>query len=381
MKIIFINYEFPPLGGGAGNACYNLAKEIVNKGHDVLVVTSKFNSQSKASTIDGINIIRIPVIRKKLESVSIFELLTFTLSSIWHIPSIAKKFKPDKNIAIFGIPCGITALLLKKLYKIPYIVSLRGADVPGFIERQVRFYHFISKKLIKLIWKEASNVTCNSNGLKKLACNTLKNIDIRVIPNGVDSNFFSSNGNHNKKITILYVGRLSKQKGLNNLIEPIKALKQKSNIPFQLNIVGDGPEKKQLIQKFKQNKLDDIVKFSGWINKAELIKQYQSASIFLFPSLSEGMPNAILEAMASGLPIIATKVAGNEELVRNNENGYLVPINNSKILTDKLIDLIECPNKMREMGKRSRHIAKTEYTWEYMANEYIKLSKNTITKN
>ncbi|GMT48499.1 MAG: 1,2-diacylglycerol 3-glucosyltransferase [bacterium] len=376
MNILIVNYEFPPLGGGAGNATYHIAKEMAHRGHKVLVVTSHFKGLAKEEWLDGFQIKRIPTLRKRKESVTILELLSFALSSLWYVTKIAKNFDPKVSFAFFGLPCGISTLLIKVLYGIPYIVSLRGADVPGFIERQIHFYHFIAKPLIRYIWKKASYVITNSQGLKELALKSSRDIKIEVIANGVDADHYQPCklcDNGIKKI--LFVGRLSKQKGIQYLLNSISILKEKNINSFHLEIIGDGPDKAKLEEEVTNKQLEKQISLLGWVDKKAIYKKYQEASIFVFPSLSEGMPNVILEAMASGLPILATRIAGNEELVREGKNGYLVEVEDSQALADKLIELLQETDRLIEMGNMSRKIAYEEYSWGHVAEQYIAILK------
>ena len=169
MKILLINYEFPPVGGGAGNATQNLAREFINLGNEVMVVTSSFSGLPSDEIIDGYRVVRIPTKREYLSQCSPSELPLFCWSAFIHLPKIIKKWRPDKTIAFFSIPSGIIAYYLKLIYKIPYIVSLRGADVPGFWKDRMKFLHWLTLPINKLIWKKAERVVANSHGLKEIA--------------------------------------------------------------------------------------------------------------------------------------------------------------------------------------------------------------------
>lgn len=383
MKILIINYELPPIGGGAGNATLNIAKNMALKGFDTTILTSQFQNLPKRETIEGVKIIRIPTIRKKKESVRIFELLIFALSSLWFVPKHARKIKPDVSLAFFGLPCGISALLIKYLLDIPYIVSLRGADVPGFVEREIHFYHFIAKPLIKLIWRKAFKVITNSQGLRNLALQTCPEVPIEIIPNGVNCNIFQpANVKSLSKLNLLYVGRFSKQKGLEYLPPLMKILKEKLAIPFHFNLIGDGPNLQEIKEKIEKSGLSEHVSFCGWVvDRYVLSSYYKNSSIFVFPSLFEGMPNAILEAMASGLAIVASNVAGNEELVRDGENGFLHNIGDVEGLAESIIHLANSPELIEQYGRRSREIAIEHYSWSHVTDNYLNLlSKYNLHK-
>jgi glycosyltransferase involved in cell wall biosynthesis len=109
------------------------------------------------------------------------------------------------------------------------------------------------------------------------------------------------------------------------------------------------------------------------------MKCYQQANVFLFPSRHEGMPNAILEAMASGLPVIASCIAGNEELVVDGETGYLVPSENIGSLQAALEKLLSDSGLREHMGVASRQYVESNYSWESTAQQYAFIGKGKIT--
>ncbi len=379
MKIMIINYEFPPLGGGAGNATYYLAKHLYKMGHNITVLTSAFRGLPSEGRIQGVNIFRIPVIRKRIDRCNVFEMLTFMVSAMCHCDVVVERFKPEKVIVFFGLPCGVVALWIKKRFKIPYILSLRGGDVPGFLSERLYIYHLLTKPLIRLVWKHAGQVVANSVRLRKLARCFSPNLEILTIPNGVDIEQYKpqitkSNGN---EVKILTVGRLLEQKGIEYLLGALSILRKngfKGN--YSLEIVGDGPLRKSMEQMAKELSIDDNVIFSGWVSKRDMPKKYQSADLFVLPSLDEGMPNAILEAMASKLPVITTSILRDEALIKDGHNGFFVPPKNVSVLSEKINLLLRNKQLREDMGERSIQLVKSKYLWKDVACEY---SKNLLT--
>lgn len=372
MKILIINYEFPPLGGGAGNATYYLAKHLSMLGHEITVLTSAFDDLQKEEFLDGFRILRIPVARRRLDRCSIFEMITFILSGIFYSKNIIKTYKPVKIIAFFGIPSGIISYWIKKKYSLPYIISLRGGDVPGFFSKKLKFYHLITKPFISRVWKNAEHVIANSNRLFKLAKYTDAKIKIEVIPNGVDTEKYKPIHREHKKeskIKILTVGRLNEQKAINNLLKACYALNQNGlSGKFSLDILGDGPSRKMLERLTRKLCLQDLVSFTGWISKKEIAAKYNTADIFVLPSLDEGMSNALLEAMATGLPIVASELAGDDLLV-DDENAFLIPVNNKQLLSVALRKLIVNIDLRKKMGQKNMMVAK-KYSWSKVAKDY-----------
>ena len=240
MNILLISYEFPPVGGGTGKAVYYIAREFIKIGHKVGVLTLRFKDQPAEENIEGIQIFRIPALRKKLHESNPFEIGTFSLSGLFNAAKVADKFKPDISLAYFTIPSGIVSLWLEKTRKIPFLTLLRGQDVPGWMPGVLKKYHALCKPLIKHIWRKSNKVIANSAGLQQMAGKTLPDIDIRSIPNGIDPERYSPKEKDNKEVSIFFSGRLREQKGLSYLFEGVRLLKEMGVSGFHLKIAGTG---------------------------------------------------------------------------------------------------------------------------------------------
>lgn len=359
-----LNYEFPPLGGGAGNATKYILKEFAkHKDLKIDLVTSSISNFRIEKFSDNITIHYLDIGKNnELHNQSNKNLLVYSKKAYFYCKKLMKTTRYDLCHAFFGVPCGFIAQRLK----LPYIISLRGADVPHNDPKRDnmhKLFYFVNKTT----WKNAKFVIANSEDLREKALKTKFVQDVGIISNGVDCNKFkpSSIVKKNDKLNVLYVGRLNKIKNLHILIESIKKL---DNV--QLNIVGDGPEMnnlKKLVEKFKINKK---VKFYGKKPHDELIKIFQENSVYVQPSLNEGMSNTVLEAMACGLPIISTNTGGVSKLIK--DNGFIVETSNVQAIKDKLQELINNRILIENMGKKSRTIA-LEMSWDKVADEYKEL--------
>jgi glycosyltransferase involved in cell wall biosynthesis len=373
-RILLINYEFPPLGGGAGNATQNIARELSNLGTDVRVLTTRFRGQPTMSQLDGYQIHRVRTPRRNEDRSSPFEMLMFILLATPAALRVTKGWRPDTTIAFFGIPSGPVALALKMFRRIPYIVSLRGGDVPGHQPDQLATLHALTRPLIRVIWRHAKAVVANSEGLRILALRTAKNHDVCIIPNGVDTALFCppESAPSNETPLLLYVGRVSEEKGLDDLINALGEIKSTA---WRLKLIGDGPYMTTLRPLVNKVGIQDRVDFLGWLPREALIKHYQSADIFTFPSKHEGMPNSVLEAMSCGLPVLATRISGNEELVHDGTNGFLVAPSTPHALTAALTNMLATPGQRSTLGAESRRIVLQSYDWQRAAREYMLLSQ------
>ena len=354
MRILMLNYEFPPLGGGAANATYYLLKEFSKmKNIEIDLVTSSIDEYQEEQFSNNIKIYKLDIGKKEIHYWTQFEILRYS----WKTYKLSKKLKKEKNYdlchAWFGVPCGYIA---KKL-KLPYIVALRGSDVPGYNSR-FSFQYIFLKPIIKSVWKNAGSVIANSEGLKNLALETM-NIPIKVIYNGIDTKEFKPKFNKNKKLKILCVSRLIQRKGIEYLINAVKSLE------VELTIIGKGKQESYLKSIAPKN-----VEFLGYIPHENIGKYYRNSDIFILPSLNEGMSNTILEAMASGLPIITTNTGGTKELIKGN--GFVVSMRDSDAIKKAILKYIENPELIKTHGLKSREIAE-KMSWENIAGEYYKV--------
>ncbi|MBI3173109.1 MAG: glycosyltransferase family 4 protein [Chloroflexi bacterium] len=375
MRILVINSEYPPIGGGAGNASANIARWFVAFGHEVAVLTAHFGDLPHQEAKDGVTVHRIPALRRKQDRSGALEQLAFIASGTLYSLGLARRFKPDVTLAFFGMPSGAIAWVLKFLYRIPYVVSLRGGDVPGFRPYDFKVFHKLIGPFLHVIWHAASGVIANSHGLGALARAFDSSIEIPIIPNGVEGSRFDASQRDWSAPRLLSAGRVVYQKGLDL---GLRALAQLKDLDWRWTIAGDGPQMEPLQSLAQELGIAERVTFLGWQSQEALAHGYHHANVFLFPSRHEGMPNAVLEAMASGLPVVATRIAGSEELVVDGETGILVTPEDVNALRDGLRLLITDSRKREQMGQASRQRVEREYSWESVARQYSEYLEKII---
>lgn len=385
MKILFFNYEYPPLGGGAANATSCILREY-SKINDLRVdlVTASLSDKYEVEKI-GENIIihRLPIGKNQtnLHFQSQKDLVVYSWKALLFANKLAKENNYDLTHSFFSVPCGAISLWLKIAKRIPYIISLRGSDVPGYSDR-FKFIYVVLKPLIRFIWKKSGAVVSNSQGLKDLALETNKNQKIDIIFNGIDiNNFYPEKSiQKNDKFVITLGGtRITARKGINYLIEALSVLIPKYPNIF-LRLVGEGNEKENLINLTKELKVDNFVEFVGLIPREKIAPYYQEAKLFVLPSLNEGMSNAMLEALATGLPILATETGGTSELVEDGKNGLIVKMQDSKDLAEKIEMIIKDEEGREKMGQMSRQKAE-KMSWKSVARKYYDLYEKVIKIN
>ena len=386
MRILFFNYEYPPLGGGAANATANILGEYAKlENLQVDLVTSSIDEKYHLVRIgENVKIHRLPIGKNKsnLHLQSTKDLLMYPWRAYWFSRQLIKTAKEeekpyDLTHSFFTVPCGFISMLLKWEFGLPYIVSLRGSDVPGYSDRWPLIYTFL-KPGFALIWQQAAAVVSNSLGLKELALKTNAKQKIGVIYNGVDTEVFKPGSDEMKKnkfIITLGGTRVTLRKGIAYLIDAVSMLSKKYP-QIYVTIIGEGNEKENLELMAKELGVKERIIFINKVeNSTRVVPYYQEASVFVLPSLNEGMSNAMLEALSSGLPIVATDAGGTKELVTDGENGYIIKMKDAAHLASKLEILIENPGLRQSMGRVSRERAE-KLSWGNVAGEYFELYKN-----
>ncbi len=338
MKILMLNYEYPPLGGGAGRISQNISEQLVDLGHQVTVITTWFDGTKEEDNIAGKpTIIRIKSKRKKQFQSNPLEMLDWILKSWKYLQTFLLNEKYDLCFANFTIPGGWLALKIKRKFDIPYVIISHGHDVPWFYKKQMFVYHLFTYCLIKKIVLKAEYLFVQSKFMRKNAEKFLgkKHVNkIVQIPNGVVPRDIDSSLRKQTYFTILHVGRLVKQKNPMAFLRALRRL-NRMQIPYHAYIIGDGKLRTKLEKWMVKNKLNHV-KITGWLTNDEVWKFYESAHVMVMPSEVEGMSISNLEALSAGLYLIATPASGNHEMLECCFNGELVAFNNDRDIANAL---------------------------------------------
>lgn len=365
MGILMLSYEFPPIGGGGAKVVYGLSKELGVLGCDVDIVTMGFRGLPRHESIDGVNIYRIPCIRTKESVCSSPEMASYIFSAIPFALGLLKRRNYLINHTHFIFPDGLISYMLKRLTGLPYIITAHGSDVPGYNPNRFKLGHKLLSPLWREITRNAEQIVCPSESLKSLVLKHCADARITLIPNGIDTNRFQSNGNKQKRILI--VSRMFERKGIQYFLRALGELE----FEHEVNIVGEGPYLKTLKQIADGLKVR--ARFYGWLKhtSSELKELYETSSIFIFPSESENFPIVLLEAMASGMAIITTKGTGCAEVV--GDTALLVEPRNTIAIKEALAKLIGNPTLCKELGRAARIRLENNFGWIAVARQYADL--------
>lgn len=382
MRLLLVNYEYPPVGAGAATATQAIARNLTALGHNVTILTGAYRDLPRESEEADVTVVRVPCLRRRADRCSVLEMLSFTVSSLFSLPFLRAEYQPDALIVFFSLPSGPVGAAADLFYRLPYVVSLRGGDVPG-LTPEVSWIHKLFNPIRRYILKHSVAVVANSVGLRNLSEAT-DPTRVQVIPNGVDTEFFlpatsqSRAPRQNGPFRILFVGRFQGQKNLSYLFQQCAQLPSGS---FELHLVGDGPLNSQLRALTKELGIASAIVWHGWLPRPALRDVYQIADCFINPSFYEGMPNVVLEAMACALPVLASNIPGNDVLVLPGETGYLFSLHRPNALLQEIRRLMADPILCSQLGASGRARVVTNFSWRNVALAYLELFREAPLRN
>ena len=375
IRILMLNYEFPPIGGGAANANLCLLREYAERNDvEVDMLTSApepgFQEQQFA---ENVRLYKVGIRKPHLHFWKRSEVLKWLLKAGRRYGEMVRENSYDLAHAFFGFPTGW--LCYRRAEKLPYVISLRGSDVPGGNARLQLDYKILGP-VFRRIWERASELVACSEGLRRRAVEFEPSARIEVIPNGVDLNRFrpAETPRVSDPVRLITVGRLSATKRVDLLIDAVGML-HKSGLAVRLVVAGGGKLQQQLQQEVWDKSLGEVVRLAGRVDPRQMPKLYRASDIFVSASMQEGMSNAMLEAMACGLPIITTACEGTEELI--GDNGIVVGEATADQMAIAIRQLAENSHLYETMSLAARERAE-QFSWARTADEYVELYRRLL---
>lgn len=365
MRICVISSaKFPP-EEGIGNYIYNMSKEFIKKGHSVTVITRGSLERTSYENFEGIHLYRLPFlpvypfhvhihgvfVRKFIKSKELdFDLIHYHTP----LPPVIKTELP--TIITVHTPMKTDTSMVELVNPFSAAVKIQG-----------KISCLIESKLFRISDKVTSVASSVSKELGEYGMNPA---DVEVIGNGVNEKLFYPINNKTGERYVLYTGRLSYRKGLFDFITcGINICSQCSDINFKLT--GKGPLYDKLKQIVHESGYEERFKFLGHVEKSKLIELYQNATIFVLPSHYEGLPTTLLEAMSCGLPVVATAVSGNLDVIESGKNGILVPIKSPDKMAQAISSLLSDENLRIKLGIAARKTIEEKYTWDTISNKIL----------
>lgn len=364
MHIVIVIPRFYPLWGGTEIRVKRIAETLMARGFSFTVLTRRFNrSLPPYEIINGIQVHRFPNFRPFFYG-AVKKWLKQNYPSI----DLVHTFRIDKM--------GVIGAWANQKYGIPHIADIITNEARTMVEQPS------GRKTWETIVAGSDALHC----LSTVMVSFLKQSGVSgqktwFRPNAVDIEVFKPAkigiDSIKEKITVLCCGRIENQKGSDVLIAAWRLLPTEVSKKAELVLVGGGKWEKEF--QTTTHDLPNIV-FAGAVERNQILEYYQKASIYVQPSRYEGMSNALLEALACGLPLIATNIDGNVDLIKAGINGLLVPVEDAKALADALTQLINNAALQVKMGHGSRQIAEESFSLSKLFDDveakYLSLSRH-----
>jgi len=356
MHIVHLTPNFYPAVGGIETYVYELSRRLIKKGHKVSVVTSNMlrndKNLSKFERVSGIDVYRVPfkMVMRYNFSIEAFKLLTELKYDVLHVHSIG--YFTDI------IP------LLKRVKTVKIIVSTHGGIFHTSHMKLLKNIYFNS--LAKNSLKNADYVIATSKKDSKLFSKIVHRGKMNVIYPGVNWDQLSKMKHGKSKNTLLYVGRFVENKRLDRMLHVISKLATKVTDVKLLLVGEDWGEKRKLLGIIRKLGLKDNVNFVSGVKNH--YRYFSKANAFLLSSEYEGFGISVIEAMASGLPVVVNDIETMHEIVTNGKNGYIVDFNDYRKVSDILLKLLENGNVQRRLGENAKLSAK-RFDWDVIVDE------------
>ena len=372
MKILHITHYFLPREGGEERYAYYLGQELIERGHEMWVLTSSLPGCPPVEVIDNIKVVRFRTVATILRNPITPGMLLYGR----RLPGFDLIHAQNEHSFITN-----AAVLLKHRLHLPLVLTCSGRLVFGnpladAIERA--YTSTIGKAILKSADRVIVLSLSEEQRLKALGVNKDRTV---VIPTGLnlttwtpyalqdDSDFLSKYHLNNRRV-ILFTGGITERKGIRYLIEAMPTV-TKAHPDVICLLVGSGSYRGEAERLASELGLDSHIRFTGFVPQAELALAYKSCEVYVLPSLSEGLPATILEAFAFSKPVVATEIDGTVDYFR--DVALLVPPRNSRELASELVRVLDNPALASDMGRRGRSLVESNFTWQQHVEGVLKL--------
>lgn len=375
MRILTVIYEFPPIGGGGGRAAYDICKEMVARGHDVTVLTAHMHGLPFQNNEDGIRVMRISSLRSEPFRATFFTMLAYVLAGLWAGLRFIFIHRPDIIHTHFAVPSGALAWALSVLTGIPYVLTAHLGDVPGGVpEKTGKWFRWL-EPFTKPIWKRATKIVAVSEFTRQLALKHYS-VDVQVIPNGADvQHLVPAEIKQNHPPELVFAGRFVYQK---NPLTIIKVLSQLQDLKWSCSMLGDGPLFGDVKKEIAKQGMSDRFNLTGWVTPEDVLAQFSKSDILFMPSFSEGLPVVGVQALASGLAIVSSRIGGFLDLVDHEKNGYLIEVHDADAFSHSLRLLLSSPETLLKFRKASIEKSR-DFDIQKVVDKYQSIFQNVIT--
>ncbi|MCF8023991.1 MAG: glycosyltransferase family 4 protein [Desulfobacteraceae bacterium] len=385
MRILVINYEYPPIGGGGGFVTRDIVEQMSAMGHEITVITSRFEGLSKNEFRNGVKIIRVPVLfRKKAEVASNASMASYLLSCVFYCLSHFKSTSFDIINTHFAVPSGPAGHFLSKRFSIPNVLSIHGGDIYDPSKKTSPHRIPVLSHTVASMLNHASRVVAQSRNTSENAVKYYHvKRQIEIIPLGIKKPMFTKKTRFDLNLpgdAFLFctIGRLVKRKNIKEALYTLSLLKDSGE--FMFLIIGDGPERENLENEVRALGLEENVRMLGNVSDAVKFQTLYASDCYLSTALHEGFGLVFLEAMECGLPIICHDNGGQTDFLINGKTGYLTRVGDIEGTLGSIRLIMKDKDLYQQFSSFNKTLVR-DYYIHRCAEKYLDLFRETIVSN
>lgn len=385
VRVCMLSYYYAPHYSGSAIQARNLSLHLQTRGVKLFVVSANLTGSPKSEIVDGIQVLRLPTLKYPPLQVPSFMLSLALLL-------FCRRDQYDVIHAHGTLQHTVASLVARLLGKRTLLkVAMAGSDID--FERQGRLWGRANRYLVSRFDGFIATSRVIQDEFRR---HEFANGRVHLMPNGVDTDTYRPCATRREKSelraslglpdkpTVCFVGIINGRKNVDLALRAWKEVRRQK-IDAQLILVGPLPERgdagarryyEDLLRYVADEGLQDFVIFTGF--QPAVASYLRASDIFLFPSKQEGMPNALLEAMASALPSVASKISGTEDLIEQGSNGYMFPLEDEAAYAHALIELLRSPELTQRVGEQARSFVERSYSLRALSAHYEQLYRDLI---
>jgi glycosyltransferase involved in cell wall biosynthesis len=382
LRVLMVVRLFLPWVGGTEQQAHKLALHLIGWGVDVQIVTGRwFRSTPRRETIGGVDVFRNHTLWEFFGIKGMRKLggYLYILTLIWHL---WRKRRTYDIIHVHGLNYHtFAAVVAGRWLRRPTVTKLANSGEASDILKMRKGEQLaLSRFMIRPALRCDRFVAVNRAIVDELVASGTPPRAIVQIPNGVEvGQRPKSTYKLHDPARLLFVGRLHGQKAVDVLLQSFQELRaRRDGEGVSLTVVGEGPKRGELMALAEQLGVANSTQFLGNRKVDEFL---QDADIFVMPSRAEGLSNAMLEAMSFGLPVVASEIPGNDDLIQHQHNGLLFSVDDPASLTGALIQLLNDASLREAMGRCARQTVEEHYSIDDIARRYVALYEQLMRRD
>ena len=386
MKVLILTHYFQPHIGGIEIVVYNHAKEIVKRGHQVTIMASKIGGEEEEETIEGIKVIRV----KALNFLENHFGVPYPIFYPKLLPRLKEEIKNSDVINIHGIVWmqSFFGAIISRIYQKPIVLHQHNTFI-NYKNPILKLIEKIADKTVgRYTLKSADHIIAGSGETKKYVLSITKKLyNITISYCAVNLKRFKPT--RYKKLVrekfkinqegfiCFTIRRITFKNGIDTFLQVAKFFnKKRKDLLFVLG--GTGPDANLAKKYIRDNHLLNT-KFLGFVSNDELPDYFALSDIFILPSKTgEGFPMVVVEAFASGLPVIGTNTGGQIEIIRDDQTGFIVEPNKPEQIAEKIEYLFENKKLLKGMSKNCRELIEKGFSWEKNVDKLLSVYQGVI---